>query len=475
MKFLYLFLIILFSYSCQTSSTIGDETQPCYTNNTCNLGLVCLNNVCIKDRCKSVSCESWESCEPISGKCEIEPGKCGVTEDCKNEKVCKENICIDKRCEDITCSNHGKCSIKNDEVTCICDEGFNNEITPLICNNDLCTLECSNHGNCIMDNETPTCSCEEHYKGDDCSECTNDYILKMGVCVLKSSICESVDCGHGVCELDGNEPICNCDTLYTGDYCMECVAGYILEEGSCILDLSICEGVDCGHGECKVEGGEAVCDCETNYTGLICGECVDGYHLKDGECVSIVTDQTLIISEYIEGTADSKALELYNPTDRIINLSKYKLWKIINGGEWKEAELSLTGTLNANETYVIVRDHTDSSQIIKDKADLLVTSDFMQFNGDDAIALVEDKDNNGVWTTEEIIDLIGKSGDDPGNSWPIAGVGQSAPATTRDHVLIRKPSIIKGNTDWDLSAGTTPENSEWLYYAPNYFDNLGIR
>ena len=49
-----------------------------------------------------------------------------------------------------------------------------------------------------------------------------------------------------------------------------------------------------------------------------------------------VFSQDLFFSEYIEGSSYNKALDIYNPTDSLVDLSQYQLWQISNGGEWAE-------------------------------------------------------------------------------------------------------------------------------------------
>jgi len=51
-------------------------------------------------------------------------------------------------------------------------------------------------------------------------------------------------------------------------------------------DPDPCDGVDCsGHGVCVVEGEDGVCECDPGYAGVDCGECAEGYEWEDGLCV----------------------------------------------------------------------------------------------------------------------------------------------------------------------------------------------
>ena len=63
----------------------------------------------------------------------------------------------------------------------------------------------------------------------------------------------------------------------------------------------------------------------------------------------------LFISEYVEGTGNDKALELFNPTASPINLSGYSIQRFSNGDATAAAGgiTDLTGTIAAYSTFVI--------------------------------------------------------------------------------------------------------------------------
>jgi endonuclease/exonuclease/phosphatase family metal-dependent hydrolase len=139
----------------------------------------------------------------------------------------------------------------------------------------------------------------------------------------------------------------------------------------------------------------------------------------------ITTD--LFISEYIEGSSYNKALEIYNGTGLTVNLSEYEIWKIENGGSWTERTLALSGYLAVDSVLVIANPF--ASSYILDFAD--ITWYFASCNGNDADA-------------------------------------------TKDHTLVRKTSVIIGNTDWSSSAGTNATDSEWIVHNQDIFDYLGF-
>ncbi len=93
----------------------------------------------------------------------------------------------------------------------------------------------------------------------------------------------------------------------------------------------------------------------------------------------------LFISEYIEGSSNNKAIEIYNGTGSPVNLSSYSLKKQTNGSGAYGDALALTGTLATGDVYVIANASANST--IQAVADLQTSSAALSFNGNDAIAL----------------------------------------------------------------------------------------
>ncbi|GAB1468915.1 hypothetical protein MASR2M64_16790 [Candidatus Cloacimonadota bacterium] len=165
----------------------------------------------------------------------------------------------------------------------------------------------------------------------------------------------------------------------------------------------------------------------------------------------------LFISEYTEsGSGNNKALELFNGTGSSVDLSAYSMKLAINGGAWGTT-LVLAGTLAHGDVYVVANAGATAGMLAVSDT----TSTITYFNGDDAV---------GLFKNDVLIDIIGVQGVDPGSSWPVAGVANG----TMDHTLIRKPTVIQGNIDWTVSAGTTEENSEWIVLTWTDNTNLGL-
>lgn len=167
----------------------------------------------------------------------------------------------------------------------------------------------------------------------------------------------------------------------------------------------------------------------------------------------------LIISEYIEGSANNKAIELYNGTGSAIDLlaGNYILHTYVNGSATPGTALSLTGTIAAGATYVIA--NTAASNEFTSVAQQLAPNGVpMNYNGDDAIVLR----SGGASGT--IIDSIGLVGTDPGSEW---GTGLTS---TADNTLRRKASVTVGDTN---TGDAFDPATEWDGYANNASDGLG--
>ena len=176
---------------------------------------------------------------------------------------------------------------------------------------------------------------------------------------------------------------------------------------------------------------------------------------------------TILISEYIEGSSNNKAIELYNPTDAEVSLDAYQIAQSTNGGGWQYYHTFPAGaTIAAGGTYVLA--NVDISATLYDTTAANEVLDYpsaVHHNGDDARAVIH---ISGTDTT--FIDVFGDPDTDPGSGWDVAGVGTA----TANHTLIRKPGITTGNTTAGASFGTDEASSEWIVMDQNFFANLGL-
>ncbi|MFZ3079633.1 MAG: ExeM/NucH family extracellular endonuclease [Bellilinea sp.] len=161
----------------------------------------------------------------------------------------------------------------------------------------------------------------------------------------------------------------------------------------------------------------------------------------------------LFFSEYIEGSSNNKALEIYNGTGAAINLATnaYNVQMYFNGSSTAGLTINLTGAVASGDVYVLGQSSANAT--ILAQADQTNSSGW--FNGDDAVVLRKG-------TT--IIDVIGQIGFDPGTEW---GSGLTS---GQDNTLRRKAAILAG----DINGSDVFDPAvEWDGYANDTFDGLG--
>ena len=100
----------------------------------------------------------------------------------------------------------------------------------------------------------------------------------------------------------------------------------------------------------------------------------------------------LLISKYIEGTGNNKAIEIFNGTDDAVDLSQYNLAQYDNGTNAPSAVIDLSGTLAPGACFVVTRPvhnpaYPPDSALLAAAAASGMTSKLLTFNGDDVIVL----------------------------------------------------------------------------------------
>ncbi|BCR36863.1 hypothetical protein MPAN_017560 [Mariniplasma anaerobium] len=151
----------------------------------------------------------------------------------------------------------------------------------------------------------------------------------------------------------------------------------------------------------------------------------------------------LFISEYIEGSSSNKALELYNPTDGVLDLTAYTLELYSNGSTEVSVSYTLTGTLAAGEVFIIA--NASAVQAILDLADVAQSYPSVpNWNGDDAVVLRK----NGV-----VIDII-------------LSIGHTNNQNDAENLTwVRNANITSPNAVFTLA--------EWTEYPSDTFTYLG--
>ena len=243
-------------------------------------------------------------------------------------------------------------------------------------------------------------------------------------------------------------------------------------------DLAECAGGNYGNDRFLTVGVDdlvldAVCweSCDACLTEI--PGCTDPYALNfepianidDGSCFYEWPEiANLFFSETAEGSSNNKYLEIYNASGVDVDLSGYSLSSCSNGcndslmWDYSDNITFEVGTMvSAGDVFVVC--HGSSDPIILAECDQEFT---YLSNGDDVFAITQ-------LGSGEILDIIGEMGDDPGSGWEVAGVSNA----TKDHTLVRKSSVVSGNSNWALSAGTNSDDSEWVVQDQNTWTFIG--
>jgi len=191
----------------------------------------------------------------------------------------------------------------------------------------------------------------------------------------------------------------------------------------------------------------------------------------------------IFISEYVEGSENNKAIEVYNPTQSPIDLSAYTLKRYSNGSFTPSDMLTLSGILAPGSVSVIVNGQTDSLWIstgggywsMPVNPTLYALGNIFDnpypaptyFNGDDALTI-----EKGT----VIVDIFGKIGEDPGQAWTDDATAGYTDANggrwwTKDKTLIRKPNVQQGVTTNPSLFNVT---LQWDSLSKDTWDSLGF-
>ncbi len=207
----------------------------------------------------------------------------------------------------------------------------------------------------------------------------------------------------------------------------------------------------------------------------------------------------IFISEYVEGSNNNKAIELYNPTPNAIALNNnYRMIRYNNGTTAAAGEANAQAQINLGthvmapySTWVIVIDRRDTTQTtgtdivvaagLRAIADTFLCNNYntsytMNFNGNDAISVQKTADGGATWSYVDIFGMMGDLAMLPGLSpswsdqYPYDGTVGAW--WTLDHTLIRKASVTHG-----VTSNPSPEfnvTTEYDSLPENTWTNLHI-
>jgi len=199
----------------------------------------------------------------------------------------------------------------------------------------------------------------------------------------------------------------------------------------------------------------------------------------------------LFFSEYVEGSNNNKALEIYNPTNNPITINgDYRIVRYNNGTDAVTAEANTQAsvvlglhTIQPNDVWVLVIDKRNPlgtgnelpvDGALQAMADTFICPDYnisyaVYHNGNDALSLQRNVGGNWVYA-----DIFGEIGTDPGASWsdcpPLFDASCGA-YYTKDQTLLRKSSVQAGQT---VNPSPFDATQQWDSLPNNTFSNLGI-
>ncbi len=167
---------------------------------------------------------------------------------------------------------------------------------------------------------------------------------------------------------------------------------------------------------------------------------------------ALAQTSNLIISEYIEGSANNKAIEIYNGTQDVVSLGSYHLDRYSNGSATAYSIVLPSINLAPGAAHVIVHNLADAALLAH--ANQIDAN--LNFNGNDALVL--------VYGGSTVIDSIGRVGEDPGTAWTCSG-GSTANLTMR-----RISSVCTGDTN---PTDAFNPCTGWVFFAIDTFSGLG--
>lgn len=179
-----------------------------------------------------------------------------------------------------------------------------------------------------------------------------------------------------------------------------------------------------------------------------------GYLLSPESNIASVTtlatdiySKDLFVSKYLEGSSnENKAIEITNKTGHSVNLSDYRLsiqLQGTNNSHYFPAPFEMEGTVQNNETFVILNPSANFSCYTKEQAKFVTAAPQMTFYGYNYVELRY---------KSATVDALGV-------------VGQNNSSTLKDVSLYRKTSVTQPTTTFN--------SNEWDAYPVDYCQNLG--
>ncbi|XP_014781345.1 fibropellin-1 isoform X2 [Octopus bimaculoides] len=253
---------VQFTCLCPVGFTGQRCEQPFCTPNICQHGGTCqlVNNqitcLCLSgyygDRCENTTecyspCQNGGICDVTTRRCNCPQGFLGT--DCSIRDACASNPNV--------CHNSGRCQMVNNQITCICLNGFFGDKCQF---SNRCSPRCQNGGTCNLN--TRICDCTPEFGGRDCgirNPCASKPCLNNGQCYVQDTYNYTCTCTYG---WTGK----NCESLVRTCTTNPCLNG----------------------GQCFPMGNNYVCACRQGWTGQRCefqsDPCTPNPCFNNGRC-----------------------------------------------------------------------------------------------------------------------------------------------------------------------------------------------
>ncbi|VDN06462.1 unnamed protein product [Thelazia callipaeda] len=214
-------------------------------------------------------CENGGTCVESTGGCLCEPGFTGLHCEHVLECTINGNYCV-----------HGSCIWSANGTICKCEDGFEGKYCEEnVVNVDPCLSKTCNNGKCVVKNEgnTAVCICPEGSTGEFCETidvCATKPCLNNGECLFDSTSSSNFTC---LCARGFSGLRCE-SVAYETECVPDCMAGEVCEQNNgtftCAKSQVSCD--DCLHSfRCIENSGNAVCICETSWTGPKCDQPIE--------------------------------------------------------------------------------------------------------------------------------------------------------------------------------------------------------
>jgi len=196
-----------------------------------------------------------------------------------------------------------------------------------------------------------------------------------------------------------------------------------------------------------------LCDKDARSEGRGDGS-ADGYDPQDAG--KMITFTNLYFSEYVEGSSNNKAVEVFNAGSVAVPLSQIIVRVYANGATSPTSTIPLgtQGVLDPGATFVLC--NSQAGSLLLPLCNGLSGS--LSFNGDDAVEL--------LGPDQVVLDVIGQIGFRPSTEW---GTGL---VSTADNTIRRKCEVVQGDRNGGDVFDPAPE---WDGFPVDTFNGLGDR